>query len=83
MKEKVCFKLIFFLSLQFLRVIRGASLVQWFPNLTGTGHLESLYVGCFKAGSWKDVTVVQFASREPGLFSDGSGFMAILRQAWR
>lgn len=51
MKEKFVLNYFFFLSLQFLRVIRGASLVQWFPNLTGTGHLESLYVGCFKAGS--------------------------------
>lgn len=32
---------VLFLS-QFLRVIRGASLVQRFPNLTGTVHLESL-----------------------------------------
>lgn len=26
----------------FFRVIRGASMVQWFPNLTGTINLESL-----------------------------------------
>lgn len=35
-------------------VIRGASLVQWFPNLTGTSHLESLTLTGTKISSIPD-----------------------------